>query len=242
MRSRLGRLGSVRTATVSVAALLLALAACSGGQSKPAAGRAPRGLLAAMVLPQVALGPAAAALEKSGPSGALSNERRAASDLDALVTADSLAKRGRLSGYALQFGLDERHTSQALQRSSGLVKIGTLVESFTDEAAVAAAMTQTLDDLRRLTGKPLNVGGTLERVRTFHACGFRDRAVGLSLTVRLGGVPVYVTEVGFRVGRLAGIAVVTRADATDATGRVTALARRLELRIHRVLTGASLTA
>ena len=228
--------------TVGVVALLLALAGCSNGHSTAPPVSPPRELLALMVLPKVALGPAAAALEKSGPSGPLSNERRAATDLDPLVTVKSLERIGRQSGYALQFGLGRAGAARAFRRGAGLLKVGTLVESFRNKAAVAAAMTKTIDDLERLEGKPLEVGGTLERVRIFRARGFRDHAVALSLVIDLGGARAYVTEIGFRVGRLAAVAVVTRADASDALALTTAIAQRLEARINRVLAGTSLNA
>ena len=225
----------------AIAGALLALAGCRDG-GRATAPRPARELLALMVLPKAALGPDAAALGKSGPSGTLSNERRAASDLDPLVTVRSLERIGRKTGYALQFGLGETETAKAFQRGAGILKVGTLVDSYRSKAAVGAAMTKTIDDLRRLEGKPLNVGGTLARVRVVRVHGFRDRAVGLSLVIDLGGPRAYVTEVGFRVGRLAAVAVVTRADVKDAFTLTTALARRLELRIRRVLAATSLNA
>jgi hypothetical protein len=231
----------MRSATAGVAALLLALGGCSDGRSTAPPERPPRAVLALIVLPKVALGPAAAALGEREPSGVLSNARRAATDLDPLVTAHSLARGGRVTGYALQFGLSDALTSTALRRGTGLLQVGTIVDAFRSRHAAGAAMTKTIGDLQRLVGKRLNLGGSLERVRLFRVQGFRDRAVGLVLTVDLGGAHVYITEVAFRAERLAAAAAVTRADARDAVRLTTALARRLELRARRMLAGTSLS-
>jgi len=230
----------MRSATAGVAALLLVLGGCSDGRSTASPEQRPRAPLALIVLPKSALGPDAAALGKSPPSGTVSNARRAATDLDPLVTAKSLARSGRLTGYALQFGLTDPQTSKALRRGAGLLQVGTIVDSFRSRAAAGAAMTKTIADLRRLEGQPLNLGGKLERVRLIRMRGFRDRAVGLVLTVDLGGAQVHITEVAFRADHLAAAAAVTRADPATALALTTALARRLELRVRRVLAGTAL--
>lgn len=218
---------------------MVLLAGCGGGHPKARPSTDPRVQLSAMVLPKAALGPEAARFVKVGPSGLLTNERRAASDLDPLVSTASLAKAGRISGYALEFGLGHSQMSGAFSRGAGLVEIGTLVELYRDEGSVTRQMRKSLADLRQLVGKPLNLGGTLERAQTFPVRGSAGRAIGIRFTVRIAGTRVHITQVAFRSGPFAGIAVETRADTNDVAAEVTSLAQRLDSQIQRVRTGSA---
>src|SRR5439155_7482276 len=188
-----------------------------------------------MVLRKSVYGLQAAGFGKAGPSGVLSNERRAESDLDPLITPSYLTRAGRLSGYALQFGPGRSRISNALQQRNGLLEIGSLVELYRDEPSVSRELKKSVRDLRSLVGKPLNLGGTLERVRVTRVSGIGDEALRLTLVVRVSGVRIHITEVGFRSGRLAGIVAETRADATNVDAELTSLARALDRRIGQVL-------
>src|SRR5512133_2136006 len=59
--------------------------------------------LALMPLPKAVYGPAAAALTIDSSSGVSDNADAARADLDATVTAASLRRLGRVTGYALDF-------------------------------------------------------------------------------------------------------------------------------------------
>ena len=211
---------------VAVCAALLVLLAGCGQAPKTVRERLP-----AMVLPKSAYGAQAAALRRTQPSGYLSNEQRARSDFDPLVTARLLARAGCQTGYALQFGLSRGQLSRAMQRGHGLLEVGSLAELYRDPPAVSRQFRRTVRDLRALVGKPLNLGGTLEGVTVVPVPGIGDEAVRLTLVVRVSGVRVQLTEVGFRAGRLAGVVVETWAGSTNVDPEVTSLARVLASRI-----------
>jgi hypothetical protein len=210
----------------AAAALLLLVPGC--GQS-----RTLREQLPDMVLPKSAFRGQAAAFGRVRPFGYLSNRRRAASDFDPLVTPASLARAGRLTGYSLQFGLGRAQSSEILRRRRGLLQIGSLVELYRDGSSVSRQLRATVCDLRTLVGKPVRLGGTLDGLNVVRVAGLGDEGTRLTLVVRVSGVRVQLTEVGFRVGRLAGVVVEARADSKNIDPDVTSLARALERQMRR---------
>lgn len=208
------------------AALVLLLTGCGHTRTL-------RDRLSDMVLAKSAFGAQAASFGRLRPFGYLSNRKRAASDFDPLVTPESLGRAGRLTGYSLQFGLSEAQMSRALRRGRGLLEIGSLVELYRDGPSVSLQLRATVLDLHTLVGKPVRLGGRLEGLNVVRVPGLGDEAVRLTLVVRVSGVRVQLTEVGFRAGRLAGVVVETRADSKNVDPEVTSLPRALERKISR---------
>jgi hypothetical protein len=217
--------------------LTLAGAACSGGSSSQSTKQVTRGELAAMVLPKSELGAEAAALKVNPLSGFQANATAASGNFDPRVTAASLTRAGRLSGYTRAYRASRSQGENAIRRGAGLVQIGANVALYRDSAGAAGQLTKSLDDLRTLAGKPIKLGATLVRSATFRVGRIADSAAGARFDVRINGFPVYYTMVSLRHGRLLASVYEARADSKNVDAAVISFSQTLDNRIKDVLSG-----
>jgi hypothetical protein len=182
-----------------------------------------------MPLPRAALGSDAAALVLAPGSGVVSNAA-AARDAGPGSTAASLAKRGRITGYTLDYVLPD---ATVPKKRPTLLAVQTIVERYRDRAAAA----QGLSFWRRVTRRRSGVysGGVTVGLSGFRAhVGNGDFAFELSYR-RVGQALYYVGDIVFRSGELLGAAFVSATDRTGLRARTLDLADHLAIRIRRVL-------
>jgi hypothetical protein len=178
-----------------------------------------------MPLPRSALGPGTSALVLAPDSGVVSNTA-AARDAGAGFTAADLAKRGRITGDALDFVLPNAAVPQTRH---ALLGVKTIAELYSDRATASRGLAKALRA----------PGGRCQRVAV---SAFRGRvgngSFALELTYRRDGAPLYyVGDVVFRSGRLLGAVFVSATDSIALRTRTLHLAARLGSRIGRVLAG-----
>lgn len=209
-----------------VAALAVGLALlCS------VASAAPAGHLGLMPLPRSALGPGTAALMLAPDSGVVSNAF-AARDAGRGFTGADLAKRGRITGYALDYALPNATVPQT---KHVVLDVRTIAELYRGRATA----TRGLAFWRRVT---TNLSGPHADGITVAISAFRARVgdgnFGFELTYRQAGKPLYyVGDVVFRSGRLLGAVFMSATDAVGLRWRTVHLADGLVSRIKRVLAG-----
>ena len=221
----------------ALCALAAVSAACGGGGSSHPTSQVPRSELAAMVLPKSAFGGPAAALRINAVSGFLSNAKAANGDLDPRMTTVSLARAGRLSGYARTFRGTLSRFESAIEAGGGLLVLGSDVDLFRDDRGAEGQLRRSVDDLRALVGKRLKGGATLVRGATFSPAKIGDAATGERFEIRIKGISIYITQVGFRHGDLVAAVFEERADPRNLDAKMISFARVLDGRIRRVLNG-----
>jgi hypothetical protein len=189
------------------------------------------GHLDLMPLPRSALGAGRAALVRAPDSGVVSNAY-AAKDAGGGITAADLAKRGRITGYALDYVVPDATLPQARH---ALLGVKTMAELYRDPAAATRGLSFWRDVTRKLSGRITN--GVRVVASPFRA-GVGDGAFAFEITYRLTGQPLYyVGDVVFRSGRLLGSVFVSATDDIGLRARTLQLANSLVSRIRRVDAG-----
>lgn len=221
----------------TVAVCLVVVGTAFGGGGPPSTRHVTKAQLARMVLPRSALGAAWTRFPDKHPAGFYTNARYAAGSIDPRMTAASLAKDGRLTGYVLGFSLRRSKFEDALSHGSGALNIVTGVGLYSDKAGPAAGMARGMRDLRALVGKRVRDGAILERGAAFRLPRIGDAADGIRFEISIKGLHIYYTEVAFQYGRLLAEVSEARADPQNVDTALIAVSRALEGRITRVLTG-----
>jgi hypothetical protein len=184
-----------------------------------------------MPLRSSALGPGRAALVRAPDSGVVSNAY-AAQDAGGGTTAADLAKRGRITGYALDYVVPNATVPQARH---ALLGVKTMVELYSDPATATRGLTFWRNVTRKLSGR--TTSGVRVIASPFRT-GVGDGAFAFELTYRLKGQPLYyVGDVVFRSGRMLGSVFVTATDENGLRARTRGLANSLVSRIRRVDAG-----
>jgi hypothetical protein len=212
--------------TIALAALVLAAVGQGSTTSRPT-----RTQLALMPLPQGAYGPGAGKLGLDAKSGWHSNDESALDDLDPTLTASKLDRIGRIVGFEVEFN------DLADVNSSGhLVDVNSEVALFRSSTGAARYAAQQATQFRRFDGRRLPDGLVADRVSFFPVPGVA-RARGIHARLRKGGVTVWMTDVEFDRGPLAGRVEVTRTDNRDTRAETRRRAAALASRIDGVLAG-----
>jgi hypothetical protein len=189
------------------------------------------GHLNQMPLPRSALGAGSAALVRAPDSGVASNAY-AAQDAGVGITAADLAKRGRITGYTLDYVAPNATVPQTRH---ALLGVKTIAELYRDPAMATQGLTFWRDVTRKLSGHTTN-GVSVVASRFGASVG--DGAFAFELTYRDKGQPLYyVGDVVFRSGRLLGSVFVSATDDIGLRARTLQLANSLASRIRRVDAG-----
>jgi hypothetical protein len=212
------------------AARVVALAACAAVLC-PAAAAFDPSRLALMPLPRQALGTDAVVLSLARDSGVDSNAD-AARHAGGGVTAADLSRRGRITGYTLDYN---DAAANALRAGHGLLEVQTIAELYRDAGTATKGLVFWRGVTRGLTA--FNANGVSVGLSAFKA-RVGDGAYAFELTYRLRGKPLaYVGDVVFRTGDVLGAVFVTAADDAGLRRRTAHLAHALEARIRQVLAG-----
>jgi hypothetical protein len=219
-------------ASLTLAALVpLALVAGCGGSEEPDSTEpVSQRQLAAMVLAQARLGPAAEGLvlsERSGPQG---NRAAAEDTVDPRDDGRKLTAAGRVRGYLLGYTRADAGTEP------GVVDLATTVELFRTEDEASDYLHAQADSYEFLRGTAIAPGVKLVQAERFDV-DLGDEARGLTATVRGNGVEVHGTVVAFRRDRVVGAVALGRLGEEDEAARVVRLATALAERIEGVLAG-----
>ena len=215
----------------------LALAGCGLGRDDapaPELQEVTSAQLAAMPLPQAALGPLADGLGREPESGPVDNSMAAKSSLDPLDTAVSMRGKGRLTGHKLNFVAPRGLAS--LRKGKGVFLVGTEVELLEDTVYAAHYLAGAVDDLVGNEGRAVD-GVEIRRVSSFPVPGVAHEAHGLTSTATVADVRMHMTVVVFRRGRLVASVGIVRGDKQDMRERIAELAAKLDVRIQAVLAG-----
>jgi hypothetical protein len=209
---------------VAAIAASVAVTCCS-------ASAAGTGRLDLMPLPRSALGPGAAALVLAPNSGVVSNAY-AARDAGHGFTAADLAKRGRITGYTLDFVLPNATVPRARH---ALLGVQTMAELYRGRATAARGLGFWGGVTRTLSGR--RADGVAVAVSAFPA-RVGDGSFAFEIAYRHTGQPLfYVGDVVFRSGRLLGAVFVSTTDGIGLRARTLQLAERLASRIRHVVAG-----
>lgn len=205
------------------AALILSVASLCGVSGKGTSH------LELMPLPRRALCPIAAALVLAPDSGVASNAD-AARDAGHGVTAADLAKRGRITGYALDYVVPNAIVPQ---KRRAVLGVKTIAELYRDRATAARGLAFWRGVTRRLSGRQAN-GVTVAASAFLAHVG--DGSFAFELSYRRAGQPLYyVGDVVFQTSRLLGAVFVSATDGIGLRARTLQLAGSLATRIARVL-------
>lgn len=215
--------------------LLLLLSAALAGAAAAAPRAAGDAQLAFMPLPRSAFDGATGLVLDTDPdsSGPVSNARAAEQTSIRTDSAASLAKAGRVAGYALAY-----NDLRRLNRRGVLVEVGSSVDRYRTAAAASKGIEAAIADAT--TPDP---SGALVIARTamFAVDGIGDEARGLTVTGRVGSATITFAGVVVRHGSLL---LRTKAITAGAAGRPAVAreaARRLLARVLAVEAGAVTT-
>jgi hypothetical protein len=209
----------------------VAVLAASAALLCSTASAAGTGRLDLMPLPLSALGSGSAALALAPDSGVVSNAY-AARDAGHGYTAADLAKRGRITGYTLDYVLPNATVPQTRHR---LLGVQTIAELYSDPATATRGLAFWRGVTRERSGTGAN--GVTTTVSAFGA-RVGDGSFAFELTYWRAGQPLYyVGDVVFRSRRLLGAVFVSATDSTGLRARAVQLADRLASRIGRVRDG-----
>jgi len=208
-----------------VAALAVSAAAFCAAASASGPGR-----LDLMPLPRSALGPGAAALALASDSGVVSNAYAARSAGHGFTAAD-IARRGRITGYTLDYFLPNAIVPQMRQT---LLGVQTIAERYRGRSTAIRGLAFWRGVTWKLRGRQVN--GVTVAVSPFRA-HVGDGTFAFELTYRHVGQTLYVGDIVFRSGDLLGAVFVTATDRIGLRTRTRHLADGLASRIRRVLAG-----
>jgi hypothetical protein len=189
--------------------------------------------LALMPLPKPAYGPAAESLTIDSTSGVVDNADAARADLDPTVTAATLEKLGRMTGYALDFS-----NIRAFTAHSGLVDAASGVDLFADADGAVRYAAKQLAEPRQLERRAAS-GVSFRNVSSFRIPLESGSAQAVSGEIRLGGLSFWMTFSVFRRDKLVAEVALTRAtEFGDDRARIVPLTRALDARIRGVMDGS----
>ena len=219
----------MRTLVALVISIALLCSAASGSATASSSRLTPgMGQLNLMPLPRSALGVGGGALKLAPDSGVVSNAYAAQDAGDGFTGAD-LTKRGRVTGYSLDYVVPNATLPQTRH---ALLGVRTIAELYRGPAMATRGLAFWRGVTRNLSGRQAN--GITVAVSPFRA-GIGAGTFAFELTYRHTGQPLYyVGDVVFRTGPLLGAVFVTATDATGLRARTLQLADRLASRIRRV--------
>jgi hypothetical protein len=190
-----------------------------------------RAQLQLMPLPKSAYGSEAASLKTEPRSGWRSNKQAAEKDLDPAMTADKVARRGRITGFEVEFD-DLAKASRAGQ----LIDADNEVSLFRTKADATAYYTQQLAAFRRFAGKRARYGIVIDHLSFFPVPGLRGTQ-GFRYRIRANGITATETGAAIHLGVIVAFVGTGRTDARDVRTEVRRLAGAVNRRIHGVLAG-----
>jgi len=190
-----------------------------------------RAQLELMPLPKSAYGSAAMSLKSESRSGWRTNKDQAEKDLDPAMTASKLARRGRITGFEVEFD-DLSKASRAGQ----LVDVDNEVSLLRTKTDATEYYTQQLSTFRRFAGKRARYGIVIDRLSFFPVPGLRG-AQGFRYRIRTNGLTVTETGAAIHIGLLVAFVGIGRTDARDVRTEVRRLGGAVNRRIHGVLAG-----
>jgi hypothetical protein len=222
------------SAAALVALLAFAAAACGslrGGAAKPEA-PVTQAQLAIMVVPQEDLGTAYETMETDADSGRTTSREFADGTPDPEDSGESVKRDGWRAGYELGF---TKAGLKAVNKEEGLLGLNTSVDLFASESAARAEMLKYVRFFENHVGEKVE-GIKIERFETFDV-PVGDDAWGTEWTIAAGGLRVSGTQALFHRGRVVGSVVVARADEASERPEALRVARLLDGRIERALSG-----
>jgi hypothetical protein len=189
------------------------------------------GALELMPLPRADLGSGTGALKLAPGSGVVSNAS-AARDAGPGFTAANLAKRGRITGYTLDYVIPNATVPEKRDR---LLGVQTIVERYRNPPAATRGLSFWRGVTRKRSGA--YAGGVTVAVSAFRA-RVANGSFAFELSYRrVGQALYYVGDIVFRSGPLLGAVFVSATDAAGLRARTLHLADHLAIRIKRVLAG-----
>jgi hypothetical protein len=220
-----------RLAALAACALVLA-AGCSRGDER--LDEVDPTSLAIMVLPPEELADSATGLEIDGElSGVSAPDDAASASVDPADTPSDIERTGRRAGYDLHLvDLD----LGSLVGKSGPVESASGVELFATPEQAAAYRTEVLGAYGRFLGKEISPAVKLVRAEP-EEVDVGNEATLVRSTLTGDGFVVHSTSVDFRVDRVVGTVLLSRADDDDVSEEAVRLAETLERRIRDAAAG-----
>jgi hypothetical protein len=189
--------------------------------------------LSAMVVPRHELGTLAIGLPVSDDSGWKGNDAAAGDSLDPNDTGRSLARSGRLGGYALTYSNPSGFAAPHDERP---IVVSTEVELFRDDAAASYYLRRQAAIAARLRGRRL-LPGRIAAVERFEGGDVGQESEGIRIAVVSDRDVGYGTTIGFRHGRMvASVSILNQAE-TGGPNELLPIADVLEARIESVAAG-----
>jgi hypothetical protein len=214
------------------------LATLAGPSSSVAGGSATslRARLPLMPLPKTSLGATAVLLPLDRDSGVLSNAKAAHDATPNAITADGLARLGRLTGYALDYN---DAGGQALVARHGLLEVQTAVELYRSSAGAVRGLAFWRDD--DIRASHLKIPGVNISVTPLKIPAVGTARFGYLATERIAGKPtIYGVDLYFTTGQIVANVSVSAADRASALRLVSTLTTRFATRIAGVIAGTIL--
>jgi hypothetical protein len=223
-----------RTLAFLAACTLTLAAGCSGGGDDGLEDVDPAAL-AIMVLPPEELADSAKGLDIDGElSGVSSPDDAASASVDPADTPGDIRQTGRRAGYDLHLvDLD----LGSLQGKAGPVETASGVELFATPEQAKAYRTDVLGAYGRFVGKEISPAVRLVRAEP-EDVDVGSEATLVRSTLTGDGFVVHSTSVDFRVDRVVGTVLLSRADDRDVSDEAVRLAQALEHRIRDAAAGS----
>lgn len=223
-----------RAAVALVAACALLAAGCSGGGGDDGLEEVDPAALAIMVLPPEEFADSAQGLDIDGQlSGVSTPDDAASASVDPADTPADIERTGRRAGYDLHLvDLD----LGSLLGKVGPVETASGVELFATPEQAATYRTEVLGAYGRFVGKEISPAVKLVRAKP-EEVDVGNEATLVHSTLSGDGFVVHSTSVDFRVDRVVGTVLLSRADDRDVSDEAVRLAQTLEQRIRDAAAG-----
>lgn len=217
-------------AVVATTALLVPLSAAAAAVTR-SAGKITAAGLGQMVLPRTLLGGGRFDLLAASPSsGPLALADAPRYTLDPKDTQADLAAEGWVAGYDQSWGPGFA--------PDGTFFGGTTVQLFRTDQTAALFHVRQADSFRTYRSRPIDGGWILASTTQWVPAGIGPDAFGVRNVFRSKAGVFYDTEVHLRVGRVLGEVGLISNRNTDLQATAEADAKRLALRIERVIAAA----